>query len=120
MGKTHDFSIFKQEFPKDIQWFKNQTIRVDLGFQGIDKLYEISNLGIPIKKKRVKKGESNELSKEDKEYNKQISKERIYVENAIAGLKRYKILVHKSMLKSKGTRDNIVGLCAALWNFFIS
>jgi len=119
-GKVHDFTILKQEFPYQQKWFAKFRTRLDLGFQAIADLYTFSELVIPHKKKRVKKGESNQLSQEQIRYNKQVGKERIYIEHSIGGMKRYKILVYRCTLKSENTRNVIVGVCAALWNFTIT
>lgn len=112
--------MLKKEFPPTEKWFINFHIRLDLGFQGFLDLYESKSLTIPHKKKRTAKGVSNELSKEQIQFNKTAGKDRIYVEHSIGGMKRYKILVHRCALKSKPIRDCIVGVCAALWNYFIS
>lgn len=118
-GKTHDFTILKNEFPNSPKWFSKFKVRLDLGFQGIADLYDFLELTIPHKKKRVKKGENNDLSDAQIQYNKDAGKERIYVEHSIRGMKRYKILVHRCTLKSENTRNVIVGVCAALWNFVL-
>lgn len=119
-GKVHDFTILKNEFPCQLNWFSKLSVRVDLGFQGITDTYQFKELFIPIKKKRVKKGESNDLTKEQIVLNKELGKERIYVEHAIGGMKRYKILVHQCTSKKENVRNCVVGVCAALWNFKIS
>jgi DDE superfamily endonuclease len=116
-GKEHDYGLLKLEFPPQFQWFKRFTIRLDLGFQGFSDLYPCEKLFIPIKKKRVKKGESNELTNEQIETNRDQAKHRIVVEHSLAGLKRYKILVHRNRIKKKETIDKIIGVCAALWNY---
>jgi DDE superfamily endonuclease len=72
---------------------------------------------LPHKKKRVAKGESNELSEEQKAQNKELGQERIFVEHSIGGMKRYRILEHRNRVKSKKVIDQIIGVCAGLWNF---
>ncbi len=32
IGKAHDYSILKEEFPPKIDWFKDKHIQVDLGY----------------------------------------------------------------------------------------
>lgn len=120
MGKSHDFTILKKEFPETKNWFSKFRVRLDLGFQGIADLYNFLELTIPHKKKRVKKGESNDLTQKQIQYNKDAGKERIYVEHSIGGMKRYKILVHRCTNRSQNTRNLVVGVCAALWNFTIT
>jgi hypothetical protein len=68
----------------------------------------------------VAKGLSNELSAEQKEYNKDLGKERIYVEHSIGGMKRYRILEHRNRVKSRKVLDQVVGVCAGLWNLLLN
>ena len=64
VGKTHDYAMFKQEFPPDQDWFKEFRVRVDLGFLGMDKDYTCQELFLPNKKKK-----KQDLSPEEKEEN---------------------------------------------------
>lgn len=116
-GKDHDFSILKTEFPSEENWFSKFNVMVDLGFQGFEKLYNCKKLFIPFKRKRTKKGEAPiELTKEQKAWNKSVSKIRIYVEHGIGGMKRYRILGYKNRMKNYDLKNSIVGICAGLWN----
>lgn len=99
--------------------FKDLTVKLDLGFQGFADLYCCKKLVIPIKKKRVKKGVSNDLTQQEIEHNKGVASERIYVEHAIGGMKRYRILEHRNRLKSTKIINQFIGVCAALWNFYL-
>ena len=118
-GKEHDYSLLKQEFPPKIAWFNKFIIHLDLGFQGFADLYPCKKLNIPIKKLRAVKGNKNELNKEQKEFNKELAQQRIYVEHAIGGMKRYRILVNRNRLKNKKIINQTIGVCAALWNYSI-
>ena len=116
-GKEHDFSILKTEFPAAKNWFSKFTVIIDLGFQGFEKLYKSQQLFIPFKRKRTKKGEVPvELTEEQKEHNKSVSKIRIYVEHGIGGMKRYRILGYKNRMKNYFLKNSIIGICAGLWN----
>ncbi|WP_037326570.1 transposase family protein, partial [Runella zeae] len=82
--------------------------------------YKFLSLKIPFKKpKKSKKNPYPSLTLEQKNYNKSISKKRVFVENAIAGIKRYHILINKYRGKSKEKFDESIELCAGLWNFKI-
>lgn len=116
-GKEHDYEILKKEFSDKIHWFADLVVKLDLGFQGFVSKYLCKKVLIPIKKKKSTTGENNELSKEAIEHNKSVGSERIYVEHAIGGMKRYRILEHRNRLKSNLQLNRIVGVCAALWNF---
>lgn len=117
-GKNVDFGVLKQEFPPELPWFKKFKVLVDLGFIGIDKLYEIKELIIGEKKPRKsKKNPNTELTKEQKAKNKAVSKERIFVEHATGKIKRYRILKNRCRLKCAVTKDRILGIAAGLWNY---
>ena len=34
-GHNHDYTMLKQEFPPEVEWFADLNIRVDLGYLGI-------------------------------------------------------------------------------------
>lgn len=99
-GKTHDFKLFqnsKTGIKEHIQAL------VDSGYQGIDKLHSKTN----IPKKRCKK---QPLNKTDKKRNKQLSGIRVFIENVIGMLKRFKILAerYRNRRKRFGLRVNLI------------
>ncbi len=118
-GKEHDYPMLQKEFPSTIEWFKDLTLKLDLGFQGFADLYVCKKLVIPVKKKRAKKGVSNELTAQEVEHNKGVGSQRIYVEHAIGGMKRYRILEHRNRLKLNKVINHVIGVCAALWNYHL-
>ena len=63
---------------------------MDLGFLGVEKDYPEQISSLPIKKKK-KKG-YQDLTIEEKEYNRIHSKKRIIIEHAICRLKKYRIM----------------------------
>ena len=88
---------------------------MDLGFVGIKKI--LHNAEVKIGYKKTKK---IELTQEEKDINQALAKERVVVEHAIAGMKRYYILRHENRIKKpheSPKMDTIVETCAALWNF---
>jgi hypothetical protein len=120
-GSNVDFSLLKNEFPPEKKWFKKVRLLVDLGFVGIEKIYTIKELQIGEKKKR--KSKSNPISKlteDQKERNKELSKERIFVEHAIGGMKIFRILKNRCRLKDMELKNRILGVCAGLWNYHLS
>lgn len=117
-GSNVDYSILKLEFPPEYPWFRRKKVKVDLGFMGIKSDYEAKEIMIGYKKPRKSKSNPNpKLTKEQKEFNKQVAKERIYVEHAIGGMKHFKILKHECRLKNIDLKNKILGLAAGLWNF---
>lgn len=120
-GSQHDYAILKIEFPIWKKYFAFFYILIDLGYLGFQKDYDCINVLIPIKKPRKTKSNPNpELTKEEKEFNKSVSRERIYVENAISGLKRYHIISNRVRIKKEKYRENKIVLCASLWNFYLA
>ncbi len=104
--------MLKEEFnPEQGIWFNEHELYVDLGFLGINKDYD-DNIYIPSKRSKKK-----ELSAEQKEQNRSISKIRIKVEHSIGGMKRYRIMADRLRIKSIIRYNQIAGICAGIWNF---
>lgn len=93
IGRKHDFSILKEEFETDINWFKNLKVRLDLGYTGFENYYNAKEVIIPKKKPKNK-----ELNQSDIDDNKLKAKKRIKVEHCISGIKRYRILSIKNRI----------------------
>lgn len=115
VGRTHDYRMFKEEFPPKQAWFKNFTVHVDLGFLGIEKDYVCKQVLLPHKKKK-----SQALSVEQKNENRLVARERIYVEHAIGGMKRYRILSDRLRVHDVRLYNLVLEVCAGLWNFYLS
>jgi len=116
-GKTHDYELLKDNFAKDGAWFEQKTVRIDLGFLGMPKDYRLGQVYIPYKKKRVKKGLSNELTTEQKEENKKQAQARVVVEHWIGKLKNFRILHQTIRIKDINVIDNILGIVSGIVNF---
>src|SRR5215813_14663312 len=58
-GHHHDYSMFKQEFPPELDWFADIHVRVDLGYLGIQSDYRSDRIDIPTKKPRKSKKNPN-------------------------------------------------------------
>jgi len=84
-------------------------VAADTGYQGLQKIHEHTKLP----KKKTKK---NPLSKEDKEVNTALAKERVLVENVIGMLKRFKIISdrYRNRRKRFSLRFNLL---AGLYNY---
>jgi len=117
-GHTHDYTMLKQEFPPEMTWFILLQVLVDLGYQGILSDYIGDEIQIPHKKPRKsKKKPVTSLTDEQKAENRALSSIRILVENAIGGLKRYNILVHRFRNHRNNFDDDVITIAAGLWNF---
>ncbi len=116
-GKYHDFSLLKEEFKKE-KVFEDHQVWVDLAYIGFSKYYKTKKLHLPYKKPRKTKARPDpKLTDFQKQSNKQKSQVRIVVEHAIAGMKRYKILVERFRNKSEDFADAVIEVCAGLWNY---
>lgn len=114
-GKWHDYTQLKTEFPADQDWFVDQAVGVDLGYQGIVKDYDCEQVSIPTKKPK-----GGQLTDFDRAENQSKSSERIYVEHAIGGLKRYRYLSDRLRTHKVVLYESAIGICAGLWNFYLT
>jgi transposase len=105
-GKKHDFELFKKSrtyICKDIH------LIADKGYQGIKKLHK--NSETPDKKPRGK-----ELTKEQKQSNRTVAKERIVIEHTFRKLKIFRILSerYRNRRQRFGLRFNLI---AGIYNY---
>ena len=107
--------MFKQAFPPGQGWFKNFTVRVGLGFLGTDKGYACKRILLPHKKKK-----NQELDEGQKKENRPQAGGRISVGHAIGGMKRYRVLSGRLRVHDVKLYNDILGICAGLWNFYLS
>ncbi len=120
-GRHHDYKLLKTELPPDQPWFETLKLLVDLGFQGIQTDYEGEAIDIPHKKPRKSKANPDpQLTEQQKDENRTLSKVRVLVENAIAGLKRFNILTHPFRNHKTNFADHVIAVAAGLWNFWLS
>jgi hypothetical protein len=103
-GRTHDFKLYKQSKTR----VSPKTLGItDTGFVGIGKLHK--NYLIPFKKTKKRP-----LSKQDKYYNRVISKLRALNEHIIGRIKRFRILSerYRNRRRRFGLRFNLIaGIC---------
>jgi hypothetical protein len=104
-GKTHDFKMLK-----DSKIHISETIKIlaDLGFLGINKIHQ--NSEIPHKSSKNKK-----ITKEQKKQNKILARQRIVIEHVNRLMKIFLILKYPYRNKQKrfGLRVNLL---AAIYN----
>ena len=93
-GHNHDYTMLKQEFPPEVDWFVDLNVRVDLGYLGMKSDSRGEQIAIPTKKPRKSQKNPNPpLSDEQKAAKKALSQIRIFIEHAIGGMKWRSILV---------------------------
>ena len=100
-------------------WFKDFTLRADLGFLGAPKAYRLgANMLLPHKKPRQSKNHPNpSLTEQQKMENRAFSKIRVAVEPAMGGMKHFHCLTHRIRQRTMSLIDQFFGLSAGLWNF---
>lgn len=112
--------MLKAEFPLEEAWFTATDVLLDLGYQGICKDYQ-GEVRIPHKKPRKsKKKPDSQLSAKQKQENQVLAKLRVFVEHAIGGIKRFRILVAPYRNHKESFEDDVLVVSAGLWNFWLA
>jgi hypothetical protein len=104
-GRKHDYDIYKNNHPITPKDVLNVF---DLGYLGVEKDFPEQKSAIPNRKKR-----NQELSEEEKDYNKSHSKKRIVIEHTICRLKKYRIMsdiFRNKLRKYNKVSDIVAGL----------
>ena len=109
LGKTHDFQLLKTS---GVKFSKILQVIADKGYQGIQKIHELSET--PIKKQK-----GQQLTSEQKQYNRQLNRLRIVVEHVNRRLKIFKILSspYRNRRRRFGLRTNLI---AGIYNYELS
>ena len=99
-GKTHDFQLFKNS---KVRIAAHIIIVADSGYQGIDKIHK--NSITPNKKPK-----NGELTEEEKQENKHISRFRIGIEHINRRIKRFRILStrYRNRRRRFGLRASVI------------
>jgi hypothetical protein len=106
-GKKHDKKISDEA---GFTLPAGSILYQDSGFQG----FALEGVTIVQPNKKPRGGE---LTPEEKEHNRQISRIRIRVEHAIGGVKRYRIVKDQLRNCKAGFRDLVMETCCGLHNF---
>jgi len=119
-GSLHDYTLYKRSHP---HLPDNVRLDLDLGYLGIRADYPKLNCMLPFKKKNPGRGKrgvkAEELSPEQKLFNKQFAKERVVSEHANSRVKKFQIWggEFRNRLKHYDVMTDIV---CGLLNFRIS
>lgn len=103
----HDKAICDEE---QFEFPAGMTIFMDTGFEGFNP--ENVKVVRPAKKPRGK-----ELTQEQKDENKKISKVRVWIEHTIGDCKIMRIIKDKIRNYKQGFKDLIMQICCGLHNF---
>lgn len=123
-GSCHDFTMFKQAFDPVVKKLMGQQQQVidkpimlaDSGFQGLQR-YSCLFKKVYLPRKSSKHKCLTEL---DKCYNKLLSRQRVYIEHAIGGLKHFFLLRNQLRRTNWVDYNKIIGVCAGICNFKLS
>jgi hypothetical protein len=109
-GRRHDYEVYKKNHPITPKQVVNV---IDLGYLRVETDFPEQLSALPYKKKK-----NQDLSQEEKEYNKIHSKKRIIVEHTISRLKKYRIMsdIFRNKLRKYNKISDIV---AGLVNYRI-
>jgi hypothetical protein len=107
-GRKHDYDIYKHNHPITPVQVENVF---DLGYMGVQNDYHTVKSVLPFRKKM-----NNDLSKEEKIYNKKHSQLRIIVEHAICRIKKFGIMGAKFRNRLR-KYDNASDIVSGLLNF---
>jgi hypothetical protein len=88
------------------------AIEGDLGFQGLQNEFE--NVHLPHKKPKGK-----ELSEQQKQENREFSRQRVVCEHAHAGIKRYRSVTDVYRNRVPDFDDRLMLNAAGLWNWYL-
>ena len=105
-GSQHDYRLFKENYAGIAQ---DILCLADPGYLGINKLH--ANSQIPAKNSKL-----HPLTLEQKEANRELASQRIFVEHEIGRLKVFRILSerYRNRRKRFGLRFNLI---ASIYNF---
>ena len=118
-GSTHDYALYKHSHPKLPS--KVQSC-LDLGYLGIKNDYPNLNCVLPIKKKNPGRGKvgvkAQELSVEQKAFNRELASERVVVEHTNSRVKQF--LIWGGEFRNRAKRyDVMTDIVCGLVNFRI-
>lgn len=113
-GCNHDFTMLKKYASPDNMPEKIKK-HLDLGFKGFQKQFPGHKVSMPKRKPRTK-----ELTEFAKEQNKKKSGIRVLVENALAGVKRLRIVTDVFRNKKKNFDDQAMLISCGLWNYHLA
>lgn len=110
-GKVHDKRLLDETqlveaIPHEV------SIAVDLGFQGIQAQHENVKMG-------HKKPKKQELTEQQKQENRELSRDRVKCEHAFAGIKRYNAVSQSYRNHVPDFDDRLMLTAAGLWNFYL-
>jgi len=102
-GSVHDFQIYKDHVGSAVS--PDVQAKTDSGYQGIASYH--ANSEVPYKKSK-----NHPLSKEEKVFNRQLSRERVRIEHINRQIKIFKIMSERYRNRRKRHQLRMTLICA--------
>jgi hypothetical protein len=115
LGGTHVGRVHDKPMVENLNFSTPITLLADLGFLGWHP--KNVNLILPYKKPRNTKTEKRELTQQQKDFNRELSKTRVKVENVLAHVKILRIVKDKNRNYRFGFRENLMLTACSIYNF---
>jgi hypothetical protein len=115
LGATHVGKVHDKPMVENLNFHTPIKLLADLGFLGWNP--KNATLILPYKKPRNTKNEKRELTQEQKDFNKELSKIRVKIENVLAHVKILRIVKDKNKNYRFGFRENLMFTACSLYNF---
>ena len=106
-GKKHDKKLADEEA---VAYPAGTELQQDTGFQGFQPA------GVIIKQPK-KKPRGGQLTEEEKEENRELSRVRVVIEHLISGAKRLRIVKEEMRLKVENISDDVMEIACGAHNF---
>ncbi len=100
-GKKHDLKVLRDSH---VEIDDDTLLVVDLGYKGIESSHKRTD--IPIKKKK-----NQERTQEEIDFNREVSRERIYIEHINRYLKRFRMLSSRYRNKRRKFALRVTLIC---------
>jgi hypothetical protein len=117
-GNIHDLRLLDLDLlGKITNALKQIRVLVDLGYLAINDYIELEQLVIPFKKPRKsKENPKPELTDDQKQFNKELSGQRVIVEHVLAHIKRFAALTQVHRNRSNDYDDLFIIIAASIHN----
>lgn len=121
----HDIAQLRENFEANLNWFEDLEVLVDLGYMSFKKEYPgCSEVLCPIRRlprrgKNLHKTEEELLPQSAKDHNKFVSQNRVWVEHAIGGIKRFFCLRTPWRNHIQEFQDHAFRIAAGIWNLHL-
>ena len=102
-GSVHDFQIYKDSVGSAVS--PDVQAKTDSGYQGIASYH--ANSEVPYKKSK-----NRPLSKEEKAFNRRLSRERVWIEQVNRQIKIFKIMSERYRNRRKRHKLRMTLICA--------